>query len=180
MTRRLVVLFLLTVVPTIGAAQQPTPAAGDSTPAATTEPPTVRLQVVLARYADKKLVASEPYELLLVANGQRKSLRTGAEVPIADGAAGGKENSGGYKSIGTNITVDVGQQSDGRFRTSLIVSSSSVYPAEQKQPDRSAFRTYLLNGEAFLREGVRTEIATATDSLTGEVIKAEVTVTTVK
>jgi hypothetical protein len=179
MTRCLVALFLLAFVPAIGAAQQPT-ASADTTPAEKTESPTVRLQVVLARYAGKKLVASEPYELLLVANGQRKSLRTGAEVPIAGGAAGGKENSGGYKSIGTNITVDVGQQSDGRFRTSLLVSSSSVYPADQKQADRSAFRTYMLNGEAFLREGARTEIATATDSLTGEVIKAEVTVTTVK
>jgi hypothetical protein len=38
----------------------------------------------------------------------------------------------------------------------------------------------MLTGEAFLREGAQTEIATATDSLTGEVIKAEVTVTTVK
>ena len=45
---------------------------------------------------------------------------------------------------------------------------------------RPAFRNYSLDGMAYLKDGQTAEFATATDSLTGEVIKLEVTLTAVK
>jgi hypothetical protein len=55
--------------------------------------------------------------------------------------------------------------------------SSSPYPDDPKQPGRPAFRNYRLDGMAYLKDGQTAEIASATDALTGEVIRMEVTVT---
>ena len=45
---------------------------------------------------------------------------------------------------------------------------------------RPTFRNHRLEGMSYLRDEQTAEIATATDSLTGEVIKMEVTLTVVK
>ena len=71
-------------------------------------------------------------------------------------------------------------QDDGRFLVGVNVESSSLYPDDQNQVGRPAFRNYRLDGMAYLKDGQTAEIATATDTLTGEVIKMEVTLTAVK
>jgi hypothetical protein len=162
-------------------AQQPTqPAAQPGSPAPVKGmAPTVRLQVVLSRFNGDKRVANQPYVLVTVANGGRKVLRVGAEVPIAGAAAGTKE-SPSYKSVGTNIRAEVTLYEDGRYLVNVNVESSSPYADPQEKAGRPAFRNYSLDGMAYLKDGQTAEIATATDSLTGEVIKMEVTVTAVK
>jgi type II secretory pathway component HofQ len=160
--------------------QQPAQATPQPAPAAPKgAAPTARLQVVLSRFNGDKRVANQPYVLLTVANGQPKVLRIGAEVPIA-GAAVGTKDSPSYKSIGTNIFAVVTLQDDGRYLVSVNVESSSPYPDDQKQAGRPAFRNYKLDGNTYLKDGQTAEVASATDSLTGEVIKMEVTLTTVK
>ncbi len=159
---------------TAQAAAKPAPVASPKSPA-----PTARLQVVLSRFNGDKRVANQPYVLLTVANGQPKVLRIGAELPIA-GVAVGTKDSPSYKSIGTNIFAVVTLQDDGRYLVSVNVESSSPYPDDQKQAGRPAFRNYKLDGNSYLKDGQTAEIASATDSLTGEVIKMEVTLTTVK
>jgi hypothetical protein len=160
---------------------QPTPQAAPK-PAPVTPPkpaaPTARLQVVLSRFNGDKRIANQPYVLVTVANGRPKVLRIGAEVPVAFGT-GAKDNPS-YKSIGTNIVAEVTLQDDGRFLVGVNVESSSLYPDDQNQVGRPAFRNYRLDGMAYLKDGQSAEIATATDSLTGEVIKMEVTLAVVK
>ena len=109
-----------------------------------------------------------PFELISPLSFQRGRLgdkRQGASTP--------------YKNIGTNNICDLSWQEDGRF-LSLHITSSSLYPDDKKPGARPAFGTYMLEGMAYLKDGQTAEIATATDGLTGEVIKAEVTVRTVK
>lgn len=145
--------------------------------------PTVRIQLVLARYKAEKRVASEPYLMMMVANGEPKVLRTGAEVPIVDPVSPASPTGAtpaSYKSIGTDIVCDVRLSPDGRLALNLSVNSSSVYPEEQKPATRPAFRNYRLGGGGVLRDGQTVEVASATDSLTGEVIKAEVTINIMK
>ena len=162
------------------ASQQAAQATAQPAAAAPKSPaPTARLQVVLSRFNGDKRVASQPYMVVAVANGQQKVLRIGAEVPIA-GVAAGTKDSPSYKAIGTNIVASVRLQDDGRYLVGVEVESSSPYPDDQKQGGRPAFRSYRLDGNAYLRDGQTAEIATATDSLTGEVIKMEVTLTAVK
>jgi hypothetical protein len=179
------VTLMLTLVAhgAAGQAQSP-PAAPPPQPAATRSEPVrpaapVRLQVVLSRFNGDKRVAYQPYGLTTVANGRPKILRIGAEVPIGGASAGTKENPG-YKSVGTNIVAEVTANEDGRFLVSVSAESSSPYPDDQKQAGRPAFRNHRLEGMAYLKDGQTAEIATATDSLTGEVIKMEVTLDSVK
>ena len=154
----------------------PQPAAARPEPVRAAAP--VRLQIVLSRFNGDKRVATQPYGLATVANGRPKILRIGAEVPIAGVAAGTKE-SPSYKSVGTNIVAEVSANEDGRFLVNLSAESSSPYD-DQKQAGRPAFRNHRLEGTAYLRDGQTAEIATATDNLTGEVIKMEVTLNAVK
>jgi hypothetical protein len=139
--------------------------------------PTVRLQVTLSRFSGEKRVANQPYVLVTLANGRPKALRIGAEVPIAGGAAGTKDSSS-YKAIGTNILAEVTLQDDGRYLVSVSAESSSPYGDDKA--GRPTFRNHRLEGVTYLRDGQTAEIATATDSLTGEILKMEVTLTVVK
>lgn len=158
------------------ATQQPAqPAAAPAAPKGIA--PAARLQVVLSRFNGDKRIANQPYLLVTVANGRPQVLRIGAEVPIVPGTT--KESSG-YKSIGTNIVASVTAQDDGRYLVSVDAESSSPYSDDQKQAGRPAFRSYKLNGTAYFKDGQTAEIATATDSLTGEVIRMEVTLTALK
>jgi hypothetical protein len=169
-------LFLMSAA----AQGQTDPPAGQPTAApAKGMAPTARVQIVVSRHSGEKKVASHPYVLVTVANGVRKVLRTGAEVPIA-GPMPADKGGTPYKSIGTEIQCELTLYDDGRFLVSVFINSSSLYPDDQKQGGRPAFRNYTLNGMAYLKDGQTAEIATATDSLTGEVIKAEVTVSVVK
>ena len=168
--------FVAIVFASTAAAQnEPKPAATAVKPMT----PSARVQIVVSRYNGEKRVASQPYELVTVANGMRKMIRIGAEVPVAGGMPADKAGTP-YKSIGTNIFCELTSQEDGRFLVSLNISSSSLYPDEKKQDERPAFRTYQLEGMAYLRDGQTAEIATVTDTLTGDVIKAEITVRAIK
>ena len=118
--------------------------------------PTARLQVVLSRFNGDKRVASQPYVVVTVANGARKVLRVGAEVPIAGVAAGTKE-SPSYKSVGTNIRAEVTLYDDGRYLVSVNVESSSPYADAQEKAGRPAFRNYSLDGMAYLKDGQTAE-----------------------
>ena len=141
--------------------------------------PSARLQVVLSRFNGDKRVSNQPYVLVTVANGRPKSLRIGAEVPVA-GVAAGTKDSPSFKAIGTNILAEVTFQDDGRYLVSVTAESSSPYADDSKQAGRPAFRNHRLEGTSYLRDGQTAEIASATDSLTGEVVKMEVTLTVVK
>jgi len=183
---RLVLLVAVFVTFSAGAAaaldrvsQQPPQPAALAPPVAPPKAPapTARLQIVLSRFNGDKRVANQPYVLVTLANGRPKALRIGAEVPIA-GAAAGTKDSPSYKSIGTNIIAEVTLQDDGRYLVSVSAESSSPYGDDKA--GRPTFRNHRLEGMSYLRDGQAAEVASATDSLTGEVIKMEVTLTVVK
>ena len=184
---RLVCVVIAIVVSASGAAAGQDRAQQPAQPAAQPGPapvkgmaPTARLQVVLSRFNGDKRVANQPYVVVTVANGSRKLLRVGAEVPIGSGAGAGTKENPGYKSVGTNIRADVTLYDDGRYLVNVNVESSSPYADAQEKAGRPAFRNFNLDGAAYLKDGQTAEIATATDNITGEVIKMEVTVTSVK
>jgi hypothetical protein len=181
-TRKVSSVIALLLLMTVGLAGQSTqpPAQPSAGPAPVKGwVPTARVQIVLSRYNGEKKVASQPYVLVTVANGNRKVLRTGAEVPVAGPIAPDKSGTP-YKSIGTEVHCELTLYDDGRYLVSVNVNASSLYPDDSKLAARATFRNYSLSGMAYLKDGQSAEIATATDGLTGEVIKAEVTVNAVK
>ena len=140
--------------------------------------------MVISRFQGEKKVSSLPYALAVNANGGRASLRMGANVPI-ETATFGPENkpapsSFTYRDVGIAIDCGAGSLDNGRYSIQLTVEDSSVYgglSAASKSPDHPAFRTFKSNNSLVLRDGQTAQFTMATDKLTGEVTKVEVSLT---
>jgi len=165
----------------------------------------LRVQVVFSKYQGEKRVASLPYTLTCNA-GERQAaiLRMGIEVPVPVLVA--KESAVQnfqYKNVGTSIDCKAGQPEDGRYRLELNVEQGSIYsPAEEKVTpagkDRDKdgkvswgvtdtplgaaplFRSFRASFIPLLRDGQTVQYTAATDPVSGEVVKIDVTVTVLK
>jgi hypothetical protein len=169
-------------------------------------PPTsmaVTLDVVIARYtgekADKK-VSSVPYSLALTArsgssgNAPPTSLRLGNKVPIPAtvfNAAGDAKASPApitaftYQDMGINIDARAGIRPDGRFEVFLTMNETSVASPRDVQGlpsvgSGAVIRSFQLNDTVILRDGETRQFTSATDRVTGETVKIDVTIKTVK
>jgi hypothetical protein len=151
----------------------------------------VQLQIVIARYQGEKRVSSLPYILSLESGsgGRNAQLRMNGEVPVpatvltpaADGKPATPSTVFNYRSIGTNIDVDPTSNTDGRFGFSLTVSESR-YMTDGATPLRGveglpSFLSFMVTNAVRLKDGETVEFTAATDRITGEVTKVEVTLT---
>ena len=151
---------------------------------------TLKVLVVLSRYDGDRKLASMPYTLMVNAGdpNNRVTLRMGVALPIAgvgkDGAA-----TISMHDIGTNMDCSAAPADGGRFRISLAVNHSSVYEIDQKhlqatvpRPGDSAqlIRQFTSSFMLLLRDGETGQSIAATDPVTGEVMKIDVTVNIVK
>ena len=173
-------------------------------------PTPLRIQVVFSKYQGETKVASLPYTLTCNAGergpGGPAILRMGVEVPVPVAMGTAKEGAAGfqsiqYKNVGTNIDCRAGGPSaDGRFRLELNIEQSSIYSVEDKGrraggaggdvrapvvPEVGAggmpmFRTFRASFVPMLRDGQTVQYTAATDPVSGEVVKIDVTVTVVK
>jgi hypothetical protein len=158
----------------------------------------IEVQVVISRYRDDKKTSSLPYTLAINANepGQTR-LRMGAEVAVPatvytpqtaqdKGAAVSPLTSYNYKSVGTNIDCSARSASDGRFSVTLMVSESSAVSAEPQAagtprvPNAPIFGNFQTNTTLLLRDGQTRQFTAATDRITGEVVRVDVTLRVLK
>jgi hypothetical protein len=190
----LVVITLL-LVPTARGQEKPAAAAERAvTP--------VRVQIVLIRQQGTKELSRLPFTVAVNANdgGNRAAVRMGAEVPVkATTFAPSSEkptpegkpapapfSSYSYRSIGTNIDCGPVTSVDGRYRVTLSIEDSSVYPESagtrdaQLLADAPSFRSFRTSTTVALRDGETTQFTAATDRINGEVVRVEVTLNVVK
>jgi hypothetical protein len=159
----------------------------------------LKVTVVLSRYQGDKRVSSMPYVLGVMASGwgagPKTALRMGVEVPVAqtrittDGKPG-PVSSYSYRDVGTNIdcgaTFD--QSRPGIFQLALTVSDSSVGLDTPKRAggdgtvvgDLPSFRNFNSSFTALLRDGQTMQYTSATDPVSGEVMKIDVTAAVMK
>lgn len=181
-------LSALTVALTLGLA--PAAVAQAPTPATTTP---LKVQIVISRYQGDRKISSLPYTLSVNAGIGRNSasIRMGASVPVmimaAPTAGGEKLPTAGpiqYRDVGTNIDCEAQLLEDGRFRLQITVDDSSVYPEERPKdvaPSGSpSFRSFRAIDSTVLKDGGTSQFTTATDKLTGETVRIDVTLTVVK
>jgi len=150
----------------------------------------LKVQVVLSRYDGERKLASMPYTLLVNAGERdnRVTLRMGVALPIAGSAS--KDGPGvTYHDVGTNMDCSAVPVDGGRYRISLAVNHSSVFESDQRQLQatvprpgdaaqliRSFTSSFVLN----LKDGETGQSIAATDPVTGETMKIDVTVHVVK
>ncbi len=150
----------------------------------------LKLQVVLSKHQGEKRVSTMPYMLSLATGQPRVSLRMGGEIPIATSAGGGAPTavvSYDYRSVGTNIDCWATALDDGRYSVNIGLEDSSVYSADQEggglskaRTDQPSFNTFKVNETVILRDGESSQFTSATDKISGQVIKVDVTLTVLK
>lgn len=144
----------------------------------------LKLQVVIARYQGEKKISSLPYALSVNANGHA-SLRMGARISVAMAPIKDGPQTSTYQDVGTNIDCDASVLDDGRFRIQIAVDDSSVYPDDAAKSGGAStgnpsFRTFRASDSMVLRDGQTAQFTTATDKVTGETVKVDVTLTVLK
>ena len=145
----------------------------------------LKVQVVLSRFEGDRRVASMPYTLLVNAgdHDNRATLRMGVSLPVQ------MASSLQYHDVGTNMDCIATIGDAGRYRINLSVNHTSVYesdaqhlqaaiprPGNSAQLLRSFTSSFFLN----LKDGETGQSIVATDPVTGEVMKIDVTVHVVK
>lgn len=186
LNRYLVALLLTACCAANGAAQdKPTPSgAGQGRTQA-------RVTVVISRQMADKKISSLPYVFGVTA-GEQTNLRMGSDVPIASKAPAGNvviPQGVSYRSVGTNIDCRLDSLPDGAgvYRMMLAIEDSSVHldPAQKTgnpayTADLPSFRTFKTNFFALLRDGQTMQHTSATDPVSGEVMKIDVTMNLLK
>ena len=167
----------------------------DTTQAQTGRQVPLKVQLVVARYQGEKKVSSLPYTLSVVANdGDKTSLRMTLDVPIPQtvfstpkegGPATTPVASYSYRSVGTNIDCQARTVEEGVFKLDLGVSDSSVFAADKEaNPGRVGppvtIRNFTSTFNVMLRDGQTVQHTSATDPVTGEVLRIDVTLTVLK
>lgn len=160
------------------------------------KPTPLRVQLVISRFNGEKKIASLPYTMWVTANEpSRTQLRMGSDVPVVTTVFGGgdKEKAGtpmkswNYRSVGTNIDCTASSAPDGAFKLVIVLNESSIQfdPKASGQPsagmaDAPVFRNYSSNFVILVRDGQTAAYTSATDPVSGEVLKVDVTLNVLK
>ena len=174
--------------------------AGAGPGAATAQAPgelPLRVQVVVSRYQGEKRISSIPYSLAVVAiaptrgvSAETTRLRMGVDVPVPTTVVseGVPRPSYNYRSVGTNIDCSALIRADGGFKLDLTVSDTAVFVPEKESASTAqsrvngvpAFRTFTSNFNLLLKDGQSAQHTSATDPVSGEVLRVDVTLTVLK
>lgn len=153
----------------------------------------VKVQVVVARYQGEKKISSLPYMLGAVVNGSKTSLRMSVQVPIAEtyttetkeGETTKPKSGYSYRPVVTNIDCQADSAADGYYRLMMTVAESSVQleagdMGKAMAPNVPMFRNFNSSFQVLLRDGQTIQYTSATDPVTGEVTKIDVTLNVLK
>jgi hypothetical protein len=154
----------------------------------------LELEVVISRYQADKKVSSLPYAVAVNAGPRAEGtkLRMGANVPVptttfspagvmADGKAASPLVSYNYQNVGTNIDCTARPLGDGRYVIAISVEERSVVqPTAGATPAAPVIRNFETQNNLVLRDGQTRQFTAASDRVTGEVVKVDVTLKVVK
>lgn len=167
------------------------PAADKGQRAPDIEMPAVKLQFLVSKYQGEKKISSVPYLISTNANQSRPtSLRMSARlaVPIMSPETPSAP-SFRYEDIGTSIDCSVQTSSDAKFRVEVTLSDASVYMSDQAPTNATAtphlngiptFRNFKVTNILLLKDGQTSQMTSAADPVTGEVMRVDVTLTVSK
>lgn len=150
----------------------------------------LKVQVTVSRFEGDKKVSSLPNTLLVNANQDRTwtKLRMGFEVPVRVGTTDKESKTPvathQYRNVGINIDCRAYTMDDGRYALEGTVEQSSLYtPAERTGtglPDLPLFRTFSSAINATLRDGQSATIVAATDPVSGETVRIDVSLNVIR
>ncbi len=151
----------------------------------------LKVEVIISRYQGDELVTSLPYMLSVAAGpGGGSTLSMGAEVPVltitqpvAPTADNRIVTPFTYRYVGTQISCTAQRLEGDRYQLRINIEESSVYGDDQTSldavmaPGAPVFRSFESNTNLVLRDGQSRQYTTATDRISGESIRVDVTLT---
>ena len=172
--------------------QAPPPAAQPAPSTVARQVP-LKVQLTLSRFVGEKKISSTPYMLGVLTNAQKTSLRMGVQVPVKiaktdSGPANVPQSSYNYRDVGTNIDCEAQDVGGGLFRLVLTIEDSAIHldrppdsPQERQMArDVPAFRSFRSSFATVLHDGQSMQYASATDPISGEIMKIDVLLTLAK
>ena len=174
------------------AQDKPLPPAASTPPAAATGAGRhipLKVQLTLSRFMGEKKISSIPYVLGVLTNAQKTNLRMGVQVPVTKTVFGGSgsaasipQSSYSYKDVGTNIDCQAQDMGNGLFNLVITVEDSTINldrspdTADEKKllRDIPSFRSFRASFAMVLRDGQTMQYASATDPISGEVMRIDV------
>ena len=178
----LAVLIAAIVVPV--AAQDPPvplPATGQNRPNAAPSPEQpLQVQIVIARYLNDKRVSSLPFSLSMsTAGGSKANVRMGGNVAVPSTVFTPQGDT--FQNVGTNIDVFSVGSNAGRIGLNVTISETTLKPADPgSQVNVPSTNSYQSSNTVFVKDGETAQFTAATDRLSGEVVRIEVTAKVVK
>jgi hypothetical protein len=156
----------------------------------------VDLHIVISKFQGDKKTSSVPYTVAVNAApagipGERAQLTIGSDVAVPTttftAATDGKTTqplvSYNYRNVGTVISAAAVSIDDGRFEVDISIDESSVGTNAFAQGTTAAmpvFKSFKTRNKVPLRNGQTREFIAATERVSGETVKIEVTLTVVK
>lgn len=147
----------------------------------------LKVTVVISRYQGEKKTGSLPFTLWVNANDRRgTSLRMGGSVAVPTGSVApqGTSVSYSYREIGTKIDSTAESLDEGRFSVGLAIEDSQVFSDATKPATGAggmpAFQSFSASMAVILKDGQSAQYTTATDKVSGEVIKVDVTLNVIR
>ena len=153
----------------------------------------LKVRVVVSRYQGEKRLSAMPFEVSVRSDNTQAQLRMGIEVPVPSvraaepkpGDPPAMSMSFNYRTVGTNIDVSANAAPDGAYRLDVLIEDSTVVePSASAQPSLVAgapiFRAFRSRNTLLLRDGGSMDYTLATDRLSGESVRANVTLTVVR
>lgn len=165
----------------------------------------LEVDVVVTRSQGDKKISAQPYTLNVNATSASSGIavnaspmtvvKIGRQVPLPnfapptgpDGKPIGVMTGGGpivFKEVGTQIDCRAKATPDGRFEIQLGVQDTSVMPAGESGTHEIAnlpvLKTFQATNNLVLRDGQSRQFVAATDPVSGQQVKVDVTVKVVK
>ena len=152
--------------------------------------PTVsfRVDLVLTRLQGEKKISSLPYSFITSTGpgiNTFNQYRVGSQVPVPGATTPGTF---AYRNIGMNLDIrDITLLPDGRYRVGVNLEDASVLeastPAERQVAENAPgpiIRSTSFAAVLIVREGQPQQFSLTTDRISGETMKAELTLTVIK
>jgi|SRR5688572_15151296 len=146
----------------------------------------LKITVNISRWEGEKKVGNSPYILMAVpswgerasknSDGDRTSLQMGSEYPMPMGSDG-KVN---YKALGTNITVAAHPVEAGKYNVYVMVQDTQVDRPKPNQSGLPSFQNFRADNRLVMADGQTIQYTVATDAITGQIVKLDVTMNVVK
>jgi len=135
----------------------------------------LKVQIVIGRYQGEKKLSGMPYTVTLNAGGHA-NLRMGARIPVS------MTTGPSYQDIGTNIDTSAAEVEGGRYSLVITIDDSSVYPDDPAGATKGSpsFRQFRASNTMVLKNGETGQFTSATDKVTGETVRVDVTLTVIK